>query len=215
MPDELDPPKTLKAWNPNLCSSCQTWNDIWTCELGPGHAITHPLSLLSANTHCLICRVVARAVRLRQARSVPLAQRSESEIIVRNLGPYFFDRGRFPNSDYGRMDCTDPSATIVHVLIALEIVARDGHEKVEDQETTTEMTPQFYLRYCTGDAPSLVSVEPLEVPFFDLSLIRAWLHGCDSFHGLACATSNAPGKVLPPLYPQIPPLLTTKQTKCH
>jgi hypothetical protein len=54
------------------------------------------------------------------------------------------------------------------------------------------MTPQFCLRYSTGDSPHLSSIEPWEVPFFDLSLVRTWFQGCEDVHGSQCVGNGHP-----------------------
>ncbi|KAF8856756.1 hypothetical protein BDZ45DRAFT_745076 [Acephala macrosclerotiorum] len=48
------------------------------------------------------------------------------------------------------------------------------------------MTPQFCLNFSKFLFQHLIDVEPWEIPFFDVTLLKLWIRGCDSIHGTKC-----------------------------
>ncbi|KAK3328252.1 heterokaryon incompatibility protein-domain-containing protein [Cercophora scortea] len=200
----------LRPRNPLLCQRCQSWNNIETVvQHGSTLANIRSLEQLAYNAHCLLCRALVSAVETRRSASQPeLTNTSSSswpaaQILVRNHGPFFLDNGihhHHPTAHTSaRIDNSEVIQTTVRLLISLEIsfVPEVSMRDWVDGAAVTTLaashiciTPQFALRFSgvqgSPGPPQLISIEPWEVPFFDISLLRTWLRGCEEVHHREC-----------------------------
>jgi hypothetical protein len=215
-------PAPPKSANPLLCERCQAWDDVLNFEPLKGDNLR--LVELSSNKDCLICSAIAAAVDARREESDSMRTWPASRIVVRNDGPYFLDAGHFDPDNPYRIDLSDPNQAAIRLLMKLAISFLDEAKSTDSIESTAEsdnfeptnevyytygigsiddskqvassfdMTPQFCLRYSTGDhdSPHLSSIEPWEVPLFDISLVRTWLQGCEDVHGSNCVGNVNP-----------------------
>lgn len=58
---------------------------------------------------------------------------------------------------------------------------------VSQEISRINMSPQLQLFYSKAQKPRLVKIEPWEVPFVDISLLRTWIRACEDIHGNSCA----------------------------
>lgn len=190
--------------NPKLCGDCQPWNDIRSVVSSfprrDGH--TTELKAASANLYCVLCQAIAHAVRTRLS-GPDLHDHAQDNATIKVKGPCFFDTGIWPPDSHekyisNRIDYTNPSEMVVRLLIRLHIHGWDKEKTVGNSWLSDDfsMTPQLLIRYSARDVPQLVSVEPWEVRFFDVSLVREWLHDCSGRHGTRCMVHMTQGMSL-------------------
>lgn len=174
--------------NPLLCKQCQPWDDVW--GFGPQRGPHSNLEDLSSNTCCMICQAISKAVNSRLKESQSHEQWPETSVVVRNDGPFFLDTGYYPAYHPSREDSTDPTRTAIRLIMNLQIgvLSKDQSvpEDIDNTASSIAMTPQFCLYYSTGESPCFTHIEPWEVPFFDVPLLRTWLRGCETVHGSQC-----------------------------
>lgn len=177
--------------NPLLCEKCQIWDSIdsyaqwWPYPEG----FDFPQNV-AESVQCMICKAAITAIAARVSQmSIP----QTSQVLFRNNGPYFLDHDTGDPSDSisHRIDTSDPSESIVRLLMGLVVKIEPAAPTVpttaRDGPAEFEMTPQFCLRYGhNGPQSYLKSVEPWEVPLFDVSLLKQWLQGCAKIHGVEC-----------------------------
>jgi len=146
---------------------------------------------------CLICRTVRTIVDALLAEHDLLQAYHTSHIMIRNGGPYFLDEG--PRERLGfsffthRSDLSNPGFIAVRILMGLAIEAFPFD--VELTSTIRKMpsfevkvTPQIMLRYTYMSLHQrLVSVEPWETSYFDISMLKKWIRACDRSHGQICS----------------------------
>ncbi|CZR65787.1 uncharacterized protein PAC_15687 [Phialocephala subalpina] len=188
----------LKRPNPLLCQQCQVWDSV-SNVVQPFHGFHDESTLaeLSRKPNCLICRAIVAAVNTRCAESETPQALISSDILVTNDGPFFLDGGTQPRvSEHtaSRIDSTHHKRAVIRLIIKLKVHSLSKGPVNEDgpHETTLTfaMTPQFYMQFSKGffqfRVQSLISVEPWEIPFFDVSLLKMWTRGCNSIHGTKC-----------------------------
>ncbi|KAH9211708.1 heterokaryon incompatibility protein-domain-containing protein [Leptodontidium sp. 2 PMI_412] len=167
-----------KSTNPLLCQRCQIWDNIWTWVYR--RTKDDPISLqeLSRKTNCLMCRILGTMIETRRGNSETL-----------RVWP--------PESPF-RIDSSDPTKTTIRLLLHLEVTFLSN--ELELDETLAEvqseysdrkaskitLTPQLCFNYSADGTPHLTSIEPWEIPVFDVSLLKTWLRGCETVHGSLC-----------------------------
>ena len=196
--------------NALLCKDCQSWSDInfYTIFWDYISSQTYvALDQVLANKTCLICKAAGIAVLSRLGST---AASSASRVEVYNGGPYFldYDVGTSEEAVAHRVDTTNPSESVVRLLMQLQVrvypEALTTPIAPDDEPKEFKITPQLCLRYSRSNNQSyLKSVEPWELPYFNLSLPKKWLAGCTKVHGVECKKSTQAkiGKELP-LYPK-------------
>lgn len=172
--------------NPLLCDSCQTWDNVDSyAEWWPYPEGFDILQDAPEDVPCMICKAAMTAIAARVSQmNIP----HTSRVLFRNDGPYFLDHdtGDPSNSILHRIDTSDPSESIVRLLMGL-VVKVEPAASSRDEQAEFKMTPQFCLRYgMSGPQSCLKNVEPWEVPLFDVSLLKQWLRGCAKLHGAEC-----------------------------
>lgn len=195
--DDQDEP--LKLPNPLLCQRCQPWDNVWTWDNEPGRDDARNLQELSRQTNCLMCCILTTVIKTRRSNSEILQKWPESKVSVRQRGPFFLDESVGPLESPTRVDSTDPSKTIIRLILELEItflseesklheMSAEAQSKYSDQKAMSKitLTPQFCFHYSADVKPHLTGIEPWEIPFFDVSLLRTWLQGCEAVHGSSC-----------------------------
>jgi hypothetical protein len=189
--DEQREEPQAKTSNSFLCPGCQIWNDVWGFKPERGEFLS--LSKISRNTNCLICQSIAAAVNIRRGESESLKEHPESRVLVCNNGPFFLDEGYYPAQHPTRIYSSSSAETIIRLIMSLELRALSedlkSSEEGEVMKKTSQsisMTPQFSLHYSSGDGGRLIGIEPWEVSFFDVSLMKTWLRGCEDLHGNQC-----------------------------
>lgn len=175
--------------NPLLCDHCQLWDDLRRFEPSQGTDIS--LEEILIRKHCIICDAVAKAViTIKESKSVAIRNWPSSRVLVRNQGPFFLDSGAFEEGiPAHRVDVSDPTVNLVRLLISLELrFQSDGGQDSSDQaeKEPLKFTPQFCLRYSVGQDPRLRSIKPWEVPYFNVSLPKKWIGGCEEVHRGLC-----------------------------
>ncbi|RSM03519.1 hypothetical protein CDV31_010450 [Fusarium ambrosium] len=178
--------------NPLLCDNCQIWDNVNSyAEWWPYPERFDPLQNAPENVQCMICKAAMTAITARVSQmNIP----QTSRVLFRNNGPYFLDHdtGDPADSISHRIDTSDPSESVVRLLMGLMVKVEPAASTVtataaQSEQSEFEMTPQFCLRYEHNDPQSsLKSVEPWEVPLFDVSLLKQWLQGCAKIHGAEC-----------------------------
>lgn len=174
--------------NPLLCKQCQPWDNPWGFE--PRRGPYSNLGELFSNADCVISQAILKAVNSRLKESESFEQWPITRVFVRNDGPFFLDTGYYPAYHPSREDLTDPAKTAIRLVMNLQVsmLLKDQRspEDINNAASSITMTPQFCLYYSTSAAPHFASIEPWEVPFFDISLLRTWLQGCERVHGSQC-----------------------------
>lgn len=177
--------------NPLLCDSCQIWDNVDSyAEWWPYPEGFNILENVPESVQCIICKAAMTAIAARVSQmNIP----QTSRVLFRNNGPFFLDHdtGEPSKSISHRIDTSDPSESIVRLLMCLVVKVESVTSSVaatdQDKQSEFEMTPQFCLRYGRNGSQSyLKSVEPWEVPLFDVSLLKQWLQGCAKIHGAEC-----------------------------
>jgi len=187
--------------NPRLCSRCQVWDDVWSWPYERYAYVS--LEELSQNSHCIICQAVATVGDTRRRESDSLQHLPPSRILLRSNGPYFLDRGPgWGNPEpyrkaAHRIHSTDATKLAIKLLIHLDIIIHNPDSGLPDDLSTATptlvVTPQFCLWYSTvEELPHLISIEPWEVDFFDVSLLKTWIKGCEKAHGQECFEHDYP-----------------------
>ena len=183
--DDKQPNRSI---NQLLCGQCQPWDNPWGFE--PQIGAYSNLGELSSNADCMICQVMVKVVNSRLKESELLEQWPTTRVFIRNDGPFFLDTGYYPAYHPSREHLADPTKTAIRLVMSLHVsmLLEDQRppEDIYNAASSITLTPQFCLYYSTGAAPCLVCIEPWEVPFFDISLLRTWLQGCESVHGSQC-----------------------------
>ncbi|KAM0420898.1 hypothetical protein ACHAPT_011287 [Fusarium lateritium] len=184
-----------RSTNPLLCDKCQIWDNVdsyaewWDYD----YEAFVLLQDVPDSIQCIICKAAMAAVAARTSQmSIP----STSRVLFRNDGPYFldYDTGDPSNAISHRIDTSDPAESVVRLLmglvIKLESMIPTAPTKAGAEDAELRVTPQFCLRYQnSGTHTSLKSVEPWEVPFFDVSLLKQWVRGCTKLHGAECKSN--------------------------
>ena len=67
-----------------------------------------------------------------------------------------------------------------------DLKSSEEGEVMKKTSQSISMNPQISLHYSSGDGARLIEIEPWEVSFFDVSLMKTWLRGCEDLHGNQC-----------------------------
>ena len=178
------------APNPLLCNDCQLWDDLQRFEPSQGADIS--LEKMMTRKGCIVCDVLMKVVTTRLKESPIPEHRTwpSSRISVRNQGPFYLDSGAYEEGiPAHRIDLSDPTAKIVRLLISLEVrllfeVGQNPQSQAEPEKI--ELTPQFSLRYSMGEDSRLETIKPWDIPYFDVSLLKKWVKGCEEVHTGLC-----------------------------
>jgi hypothetical protein len=185
---ETEPDATTKAahYNPLLCQECQIWNDTSRLirhfhrkSTGPhlkGRIDNRSNVLETAGISCLVCNAAFAAARARLASSrepnAPCTGTDEVYIVIG--GPILLE----DSHSVGRsLDNSQPGQSILRIAIQVRICLPQS-----DYPNLLWMKPRFCLRYTTSSPVRLVSLEPWDHPFFDIGLLRQWIHTCEDIH---------------------------------
>ncbi|KAF3767467.1 hypothetical protein M406DRAFT_69611 [Cryphonectria parasitica EP155] len=197
--------------NQQLCERCRPWDDLVSISSGINPlrlgypiagSVDSTLQSMLSNTHCLVCQALSKAIQTRLAHE----QRTDPnlnvhDVLILNYGPYFLHSGcheqASPDNGSGgswMVDWSDPTCTRLRLIIKLDIFCSRG----DDMLAPLYMTPQFCLRHARSKPTMLIGVDPWEVPYFDTSLLRSWIHTCDGIHGHEKIIQDAGTGPLPP-----------------
>lgn len=155
-------------------------------------ATTSHSSICGKKKDCIVCCAITNAVTtyLKALESSELQGWPQSHLDLCNQGPYFLDEGAYDKDrEQYRVDFSDPESPKVKLIMCLELSFIQGprnnnqSNRVQEQRT---ITPQFCLSYSAGNNPRLESIEPWEIPLFDTSFLKKWVHGCEKLHGNVC-----------------------------
>jgi hypothetical protein len=187
--------------NPHLCQECQYLNDpLATVDyIGP-YVNGHPVDLqsLSRRQNCIMCRAVFVAVDGFRQGVASLKELPLHRILVKNNGLRFLDDESI-FTPMQRIDMRNPTRKVIRLIMNLHIGSRTDSksfcmhpelsalpESLQTLPGHFDIPPQFCLVYSQGPQSELVSIEPWEVPYFDVSLLRDWLRDCENLHQGQC-----------------------------
>ncbi len=173
------------------------------------------LGELLQKVDCIVCQAISRAVEAQRKGFRNLRDLPASRIFVRNDGPSFLEN-RYDFTPDDRYDTHDPRKLVIRAIMNLTITVPpetpsesacvSGHlvaaPFLPDQDFESSVpgytepsleefreyrvTPQYSLVYSPGGQSDLVRIEPWEVPYFDIALLRSWVRDCEMFHGDQC-----------------------------
>ncbi|KAK4197348.1 heterokaryon incompatibility protein-domain-containing protein [Triangularia verruculosa] len=184
--------------NPNLCERCRGWDGLWHWP----HERQDYVSLeeLSQNSHCIMCQAIAIVGDTRRRESESLQLFPPSQILIRNDGPYFLDRGpgsgsREPYLEaQHRIHSSDATTLAINILIYLQFAVQSGNLEplrgISQADSHFAISPQFRVHYSKGERPRILGIKPWEARFFDVSLLKTWIKGCETVHGSSCSRDD-------------------------
>jgi hypothetical protein len=85
-----------------------------------------------------------------------------------------------------RIDSSDPLEVVIRLIRSLQVSFERGPEDAFSDIKDFGLTPQFCLHYPKYNHPHLTSIDPWEVAFFDVSMLKVWLQHCVEVHGSQC-----------------------------
>lgn len=173
--------KKPSPFNPLLCNKCQCWNDVGLlCSaLMPedGSSYWHVRFDIPLHTppdpKCLICDAVFAAANARLAWERDQGRVYPEAIAASHRGPVFVDDHY--SCGY-RVDYSQSSEFRLWLIIYIEI-RREGWGP-----SMLDIAPRFCLRHSKAVPTQLISVEPWESPFFNIGLLKNWIHTCERNH---------------------------------
>lgn len=163
-------------FNPLLCDKCQCWNDVeYLCsEPGRVSAVKIPLHVRS-HPKCLICDAVFAAANARLTWERAQQGRFHAgNFSACSYGSYFLDNNK---SASNRINDWRSDGFRLRLVIRFQIA-----EEPTIFQTLLDMIPRFCLQYTPTSPTQLLSVGPWESPFFDIGLLKSWIHTCESIH---------------------------------
>lgn len=173
--------KKPQPLNPLLCDKCQCWNDVGLLcsaltddEHESRWYDTFDISLHTRpNPKCLICDAVFAAANARLTWERDQGRDYSEPFAASHSGPVFVDDHyscgyRVPNSRSNEFQ--------LRLIIYVEIKHKGLGVSMLD------VAPRFCLRFSKTMPTKLLSVDPWESPFFDIGLLKGWIHTCEGIH---------------------------------
>lgn len=175
-------------FNPLLCDKCQYWNDVEYLCSGPGNFISSgPGNFgivkipLHAGLHpkCLICDAVYTAANARLTWERAQGRVDAGDFDAYSSGPYFLDNNK---SAANRMNHWRSDGSRLRVVMEILIEQPLTSSGPTSLPSSWGIMLRFCVRYTPTSPTRLLSVGPWESPFFDIGLLRSWIHTCESIH---------------------------------
>ena len=205
-----------KATNPFLCQTCQIWDNPNSFNTSWPHRPSARVTLdtwvtldeLAANPQCMVCATAKSSVKRRLST---MGITSFAAVYVSAPVPNYL----FPaTTDYrdtsmlSRISTSTSTGIEVRVLLFLNVHVEFESQAVRSNTDTPlyfSLQPQILLVYSKSmrsssdstfltylssfkqtDSLHLVSVQPCEAYFFNVTLLKQWLMGCAKLHGEQC-----------------------------
>lgn len=189
--DSLLTTPSSKSPNPLLCNSCQPWktlvdgaNDIniLYCD---GRDVEE-----SRKKSCLVREAVKKAINLEL--KLDTGSNPSSVISVINSGPFFPQRFLLEDSfNSPRIEQFSNGELGIRLAMDIQICRTESSGDTKD----VRLTPRFLFRYSNmTDVVMLVNIELWETPYFDVSIIKTWVQGCEALHEKCTYKDEAPCK---------------------
>lgn len=184
---ETEQDATTRAvhYNPLLCQECQIWNDssrliryhhggIYEPNTGPNieariHNQTNVLEISELSRNAVFAAAQARMASSREPNA-PCTGTDRIDIEV--VGPILLE----DSHSVGRsLDNSQLGQSMLRIAVKVLLNTPYGRENLI-------MIPRFCLRYTKSSPVRLLSMESWEHPFFDVGLLRQWVHICEDVH---------------------------------